>query len=320
LIINIEPFNTKDESIWDKFCDESYQATFLHTRRYLSYHGARFIDQSVIIEQKGRWLGLLPAAQSPQDPTCIVTHPGITYGGVIHQGELQGALMITAIETIKRYFARLGYITLQYKSVPTFYHQVPAQDDLYALFRLGARRYRCDLGSAIDLQNRQPISQRRKRSLIRAIKSGIAVVNDIKNLPELWEVLEANLAKKHATHPVHTINEMVVLTKLFPSNIFCICGILNSTVVSGLVLFFTKTTCHAQYIGASQDGYDVSALDAVFDYAIKFAIDGGKRWFNFGISTESNGSLLNDGLYRFKTEFGGGGVAHEFFELDLREC
>jgi hypothetical protein len=39
-----------------------------------------------------------------------------------------------------------------------------------------------------------------------------------------------------------------------------------------------------------------------------------------GISTEQQGTVLNDGLYRFKSEFGGGGVVHEFFEIDLREA
>ena len=44
----------------------------------------------------------------------------------------------------------------------------------------------------------------------------------------------------------------------------------------------------------------------------------GKRYFDFGISTENQGHALNEGLNRFKNEFGAGGVAHEFYEWDLR--
>jgi lipid II:glycine glycyltransferase (peptidoglycan interpeptide bridge formation enzyme) len=61
----------------------------------------------------------------------------------------------------------------------------------------------------------------------------------------------------------------------------------------------------------------VSALDAVFDGAIIDANRAGVRYFDFGTSNEDEGAVLNEGLYRFKAEFGGGGVAHEFFELDL---
>ena len=38
---------------------------------------------------------------------------------------------------------------------------------------------------------------------------------------------------------------------------------------------------------------------------------------DFGISTEDGGAVLNEGLVCFKEEFGGGGVVHEVFTLDL---
>jgi lipid II:glycine glycyltransferase (peptidoglycan interpeptide bridge formation enzyme) len=62
----------------------------------------------------------------------------------------------------------------------------------------------------------------------------------------------------------------------------------------------------------------MSALDAVIEHCIEQAMRDAKRWFDFGISTESQGLVLNEGLYRFKSEFGGGGTVHEFFEIDLR--
>ena len=38
---------------------------------------------------------------------------------------------------------------------------------------------------------------------------------------------------------------------------------------------------------------------------------------DFGTSNENSGMYLNDGLYKYKTEFGGGGVVHEYFEFCL---
>ena len=315
---SVHPFRPNDAEAWDDFCAGSLQATLLHTRRFLSYHGERFADQSLIVQEDGKWVGLFPAARSPVAATHVVSHPGITYGGVIHQGGLKGERMVVALAAICRSYAAQACTRLTYKAVPTFYHQAPAQDDLYALFRLGARRTRCDLSSLIDLQHRLPVSERRRRSLKKAIRAKVAIVAGIPHLADLWEVLTDNLARKHDTRPVHSLAEIALLAERFPDHIRCICGTVGGRVVAGTVLFMTPTTYHTQYIAASETGHEVSALDLVFEHCMAAAQQNGKRWFDFGISTEQGGSVLNDGLYRFKSEFGAGGAVHEFFELDLQ--
>jgi len=317
--INVRSFGMDDADTWDAFCQEAFQATLLHTRRFLSYHGDRFVDRSLIVEEDGRWLGVFPAALSPNESTHIVSHPGITYGGILHRGGLKGQQMVATLEAVGRYYAAQGCTKLIYKAVPTFYHRVPAQDDLYALFRLGAQRIRCDISSTIDLQNRQPVSQRRKRSLKKAIKNGVSIVEGNQHLAALWGVLADNLASKHGVKPVHTLADITLLAERFPVNIRCVCGMVNDVVVAGTLMFITATTFHAQYIAASEAGYDVSALDAIFEHCIDAAHRDDRRWFDFGISTENGGLILNNGLHSFKSEFGGGGAVHDFFELDLRK-
>jgi len=316
----LRSFELCDAEEWDAFCAAAHQATFLHTRRFLSYHGSRFQDRSLIIEEEERWVGIFPAALHPSDNLCVMSHPGITYGGLLHTGGLRGERMILALSAIQRHYAALGHVKLIYKAVPSFYHQAPAQDDLYALFRLSALRTRCDLSSTIDLQRRLPVSERRRRSLKKALKAGIEIREGCESLPALWQVVTNNLARKHGSSPVHTLAEMSLLIERFPDCIRCVCGVLNDTVVAGVLLFSTPFVSHAQYIASSEVGYETSALDAVFEHCMATAIKEGKRWFDFGISTENAGMLLNDSLYHFKSEFGGGGFVHEFYELDLRGC
>lgn len=315
--LNVRLYSPNDADIWDDFCKDSLQATLLHTRRFLSYHGERFADRSLIIEEDGKWLGLFPAALNPSDNTCVVSHPGVTYGGVLHQGGLRGERMINALAEISRYYRTHGCERLIYKAVPTFYHRAPAQDDLYALFRLGALCTRSDLSSTIDLQHRLSVSERRRRSLKKANKAGVEIVEGGQHFSALWGVLADNLASKHGVKPVHTLEEIMLLAERFPANIRCICGQLNEQIVAGVVLFITPTTHHAQYIASSDKGYEVSALDLIFEHNIETAKREEKCWFDFGISSENQGKMLNDGLYRFKSEFGGGGTVHEFYELGL---
>ena len=89
-------------------------------------------------------------------------------------------------------------------------------------------------------------------------------------------------------------------------------------MVAGVVLFTSPRVVHAQYIAAEEAGRATGALDAVFEHCLTAAAAAGARYFDFGISTVSEGRELNAGLYRFKTEFGGGGVVHQFFEVDCQ--
>lgn len=313
--LTVRQFQAGEAAAWDSFCSASFQGTFLHSRRFLSYHGERFTDRSLIIEDDGRWVGIFPAAQVEGE---IVSHPGLTYGGVLHRGGLFGSRMITTLETISQHYARQGFTRLVYKAVPLFYHRVAAQDDLYALHRLGAVRRRCLLSSTIDLRNRRAVTERRRRGVRRAVRAGLAFVEGQEWLRPFWTILAANLGLRHQARPVHSIEEIEDLAARFPAEISCLCAIWESQVVAGTLLFRSETTVHAQYIAASEDGFRLSALDALFEQAISTASSGLWRWFDFGTSNEQGGQVLNDGLYTFKTEFGGGGTVYETFELDLK--
>ncbi len=314
--IELVPYASANEEAWDVFCADAANATILHTRRFLSYHGQRFKDLSLLIVDAGKLVGLFPAAQSLSDSALVVSHPGITYGGVVHQGKLGGTRMIEVFKAIAEQYAKLGYRHLQYKPLPFIYSTTPAQDDLYALFRLGAQRVRCDLSCSIDLSARRPLSERRRRGLKKA-RSAVTLSREPNLIGELWRVIAQNLERKHHARPVHSLEELDMLRERFPQEIVVRCALKDGVVEAGVILFNAARVWHAQYIAASEAAYEMSALDAVFEATILEAQEVGARYFDFGTSNEDGGKVLNDGLYRFKSEFGGGGVAHEFFELAL---
>jgi Acetyltransferase (GNAT) domain len=293
-------------------------ATFLHSRRFLGYHGDRFDDRSLLVrDEVSRLVAVLPAAVDPGDESRIVSHPGITYGGVVHRGTLVGAAMLRTLAAICDVYARDGFSAVRYKAVPGIYHRIPSGDDVYTLLQLGARLYRADLSCAIDLEARGTRSERRRRGLRRAARRGVEVVADPDRLDELWTVLEENLARRHGVRPAHSADEMRLLLSLCPSSIEIVIGLLDGSVVAGVVLFETGRVVHTQYIASSDAGREAAALDAVLEHCIERAQESGARFFDFGISTEDEGRVLNADLHKFKSEFGGGGVVHEFYELAL---
>jgi hypothetical protein len=302
-VIEARAFSEADAPAWDAFCAASHTATLLHTRRFLSYHGTRFADRSLVLEADGRWLGLLPAALDPAEPRRVVSHPGITYGGLVHHGALRGERAIEALQAAAAHYAAQGLRQLQYKAVPYIYQAAPAQDDLYALGRMGARRVRCDLSSAIELAHPLPVSERRRRTLKKAQRAGLRRA--------------CGIAQAGAIQPVHSLAEITLLAERFPQQIEFHAAWSGEAVLAGLVLFHAGPAVHVQYSAASPAGQECGALDLLLDAAIADARARGARHFAFGVSTEDAGRRLNDGLHRFKCEFGAGGVVHEFHEIDL---
>lgn len=314
----VRPYRETDAAAWDAWVESSANGTFLHSRRFMSYHGNRFADASLVIEQDGQLLGLLPAAVDPADARRIVSHPGLSFGAIVSDGTLRGARMIEALDLVIRHYRERGHDLLHYKAIPHFYQRRPAADDLYALHRIGAQRCRCDLAATIDLDQRGASSLRRRRSLGRAGRAAVAVQTGVAGLPRLWPVLEENLARQHGTKPTHSLDEIQRLSSLFPENIECMTGVLDGHVEAGLVLFENPPVLHCQYLASSEHGRAASALDLVIEAAIARGLDRGLRWFDFGISTEQAGQHLNEGLYEYKASYGAGGTLHEFYDIDLR--
>lgn len=316
--LRARPYTPDDEQSWDDLVAGSWNGTFLHTRRYLSCVDDAVADASLVVEDaRGRLVGVLPAGVHATDQTMIESHPAVAYGGVVHRGDLTGPRMVAALEAIVDRYYHDGWRTLRYKAVPHVYHRMPADDDLYALYRLRASRSRCDVASVVDLSERLPPSSRRARSLRKAQRAGIEVTRGAEYVDALWSVISERLADKFDAEPLHDAEALARLQTLFQNGVQCVVGLLDRSVVAGVVLFRTGRVDHAQYIAADDRGYRTSALDAVLFACLDDCGQSGARYFSFGNSTVYGGRVFNEGLFSYKSGFGAGAVVHECYDLRL---
>jgi hypothetical protein len=317
-VLTASVYRQDEEAEWEELVSRSPMATLLHTRAFLGYHRARLIDASVVLrDEKEAICGVMPAAVLPGEPLHVGSHPGATFGGVIHAGALSGGMMLETFAAIASHYLERGFERLHYAPVPFIYHRRPSADDLYALFRIGATRARCDLSCAVDLELGPHLSSRRRRGLSKARREGVEVEEGPELIGELWPVIEANLRGRHGARPVHTEVELRELMERIRDGIHVVVARHDGAPVAGVVLFDGPRVSHAQYIASLEAGNRIGALDAVFDHCMRRAAALGARFFDFGTSNRENGLVLNDGLYDFKAQFGGGGVAYEGYELDL---
>ena len=119
--------------------------------------------------------------------------------------------------------------------------------------------------------------------------------------------------------PVHSYDEMRLLMSRFPDEIKLFVTVSGSRVLAGVWMFVTGEVAHTQYIAVSDEGKHLGAGDLLIDQLISQEYSG-KPWFDFGISTEDNGRILNDGLIFEKEGFGARSVCYDTYELDLPEA
>jgi hypothetical protein len=318
----VDWYRAADESAWDAFVARTATGNFLHTRRFLSYHGLRYTDRSLVFrDARGALSGVLPAAVSPDDAEVVISHPGATYGGLLLSDREHGLDTFEMLASASAFWAAAGLKRLLYKSVPPHLHRGWQQLDLYALWRLGAHLVRRDLWNVIDLTLPRMPDEARRRRLRRARAAGVRVVKGGSEAAyrAFHGVLTECLQRRHGTKPVHSLAELILLQSLFPEHIALWLALDEAgACIAGEWIFDFGQAWHGQYGVATEAGRQQSAQDVLLESILQEAAGRGVRHFSFGTSTQDGGLVFNEGLFRYKASFGPGCVAHDFYELELK--
>lgn len=311
----IQPYEASDAERWDAFVGNSKNGTFLLQRNFMEYHSDRFVDASTIVtNSQGKLVALFPANL---DGSALASHGGLTYGGMISDQSMSAPVAIDIFAVWFSYWKSRGVSEIIYKSVPPFYHAMPADEDRYALFYHGAALHRCDVTSVVDLKNPAPVQERRQRGARKAQKAGL-IVRESDDLGAFHDVVLNNLMARHQRRPVHTPQELQLLQSRFPENIRLFAVYSGDLLLAGTLLFCCGQAIHAQYIASREEAREQGALDLLFLTLIDM-FRGSARYFDFGNSNEQEGRYLNRGLCEFKEGFGARSIVQDFFRIDLSE-
>ena len=257
-------------------------------------------------------IGLLPA--TAQDGV-LSSHAGLTFGGVISDRSMKVELMMELFAAMCAALRQRGLREIIYKPVPHIYHQLPAEEDLYALFRCDARLIRRDVSATIARAARLPFSKGRAWALKQAGKHGLTVEQS-KDFSAFMAIEEALLRTRHDATPTHSAAELELLASRFPDNIKLFAARRDGKMLAGVVIYETARVAHTQYIGAGEEGRKTGALDLIFQYLIndRYAA---REYFDFGISNEDEGRYLNAGLIQNKESYGARAVVFDRYSIDL---
>jgi len=309
--IELVRYSIELKSTWDALVDKAKNATFLHYRDYVDYHADRFVDHSILIFKSGKVIAAFPC-NVVEDK--VYSHGGLTYGGLLYGKDVHAATVLEIFEGLGNYFRENGKRKILYKVVPQIFHTYPADEDLYALTRVGASLVRRDLSSVIELAHRPKLSDSRKSTARKAEKAG-AVAVELNDFHEFHALL-AQVLSKFGAAPVHSVGELELLKARFPERIRLFGTLIDGRLYAACLVYDCGHVVHTQYLASSDEGRQIGALDYLLLNLIeKYFSD--KKFLSFGISTEQQGRFLNTGLIAQKEGFGGRGIVHDFYEWIL---
>lgn len=312
--LRLEPYRPERRGKWNALVRTSKNGTFLFHRDFMEYHADRFEDASLLaVEGADNVVALLPAALDRRaDGPWLSSHPGLTYGGWITDPRMTAPVMLRLFERLRDHAAAQGLKGLRYKAMPSCYHRLPAEEDLYALFVNDARLVRQDAGSVIDLAAAPAWSKGRRQSLAKGQAAGVTVAES-GDLPAFMDLLAEVLAA-HGAKPVHTVEELQRLHAAFPDAIRLFAAVREGRALAYVLAFDTGQTVHTQYMASGAEGRELGGLEAIVHHLQHVAYPD-RRYLSFGISTEADGRVLNHGLIGQKEMFGARTVVSPVYEL-----
>jgi hypothetical protein len=243
------------------------------------------------------------------------SHAGLTFGGIVSDRKMKIELMLELFNSLMTYLSQHRIETLVYKAIPHIYQVVPAEEDLYALFRHDGKLIRRDVSSAILLDEPLPFRKGRRWSIKQGKKKGLAI-KQTNDFEAFMSIEEEVLRSKYNVKPTHTASEMKSLAQKFPDNIKLFAAYKDETMLAGVVIYESKPVVHTQYIASSNTGKKMGATELLLDSLIT-QYSSGKKYFDFGISTEKGGAYLNRGLAAYKEGFGARTIAYDVYQVDV---
>ncbi|EKA8495043.1 GNAT family N-acetyltransferase, partial [Campylobacter coli] len=297
-MIYIKNHTKETQDIWNNFNKDAKNGLFMFDRNYMDYHSDRFMDNSLMFYEDEKLIALLPCNVVEN---ILYSHQGLTFGGFIVDENMKQGKMLECFEVLKEYMKENNFKKLIYKSIPYIYHKIPAQEDLYALFRNKAELFRVDCSTTIDLQNVLKMSDLRKRCIKKAQKNKVEITSS-EDFNIFLILLNSVLQKQHGVNAVHSVEELKLLYSRFPQNIKLFVAKFNGEIIAATLVFIYENLVHTQYLAANEKAREIGALDLLIKTLMdEFAKS--KKYFDFGISTENGGEFLNHGLISQKEGF-----------------
>ena len=325
-MITVEHYDPRQSGEWDAFIAGARNATLLHRRAFFNHNPANALDDaSLLFRKRGSVVGALPASlvAGAQGPV-LVSHARATYGGFVVGPDVGIEESMQMVQLAIDDARASGAVEVIVRNPFRIFHLAPSDETDYAMWRFGFRIRSRELEVAIPLAALDPslilesFESKARNQTRKALREGVEVAES-DDFEGFWRILEENLTNRHGTRPTHTLAEILRLRELLGAeNVLLFAARREGELLAGaVVLRASARAVHTQYIASRHDRAALCPVNALILALVAWAKAGGYAYLNLGMSTESGGTVVNTGLFRFKESFGGRSVLRETMALSL---
>lgn len=313
-VFQIVQYAPEKKHLWNSFVHKAKNANFQHLREYIEYHGERYTDHSLLFMKGNNVVGLFPANVKNN---IFYSHNGITFGGLLINSHIKQKEVLQMFAALINYVRSRSFEAIVIRLQPHIYNRYFSEEISYALFKNNAVISARAISSVISLQKVLPYSKGRKWSLKKAIKHDITMVEST-NYDAFMELEKTLLKNKYGAVPVHSANELQLLSSIYPDKIKLYTVNFKDEMIGGVIIFLMGNVAKCQYICSNYLCKELNALDYLLTELIK-KFKHELQFFDFGHSTLKGGQYLETNLIQNKESYGARGVCYDTYTISLRD-
>lgn len=314
----IQPYQESMAEKWDSFVmQHAMNGTFLHTRRFLSYHPqGRFEDASLMAYNNQELCAVIPAAaQTVDGKRMLRSHPGSTFGGIVAGPEmLRAPRLVELVQTVDEHARGRGFEACEMKLTSDLFSTLPTDALQYALYHAGYTD-ETEIAAYLPVAGKThgelvaDYSFNKRYDLKKCEKAGLSArrLHTREQLETFYELLCLNLRKFDA-RPVHTLRELLEFHEERLRDETRFIGVYepDGRMVAGACLFWFAQAgvLHTQYLASAPDVKKYVPSAYLYDSVIRAGLEEGAAAVSFGTSTHDRGRVLNTGLIQNKEGYG----------------
>lgn len=314
-MFRIECYNDSYETQWDLFVmKNSRNGTIYHSRKFLKYHGNKFIDSSILLFLETKLVCVLPVCQ---DGSLFFSHKGSTYGGpVLHKEIYNSKYLPLLIEQIFSFYDH----KIQFRISNSIYHDESDSLLIYLLSQYCQINLELSWYITTEQNFLEKIKNKRTKQYIQNLSKDPLFLcyetTDPKDYVDFYDILKKNLEQKYHTSPTHTLKEFMWMKEnLTPFQALFIAK-KKDTIYGGVFVIKANYRCwYTFYISRNIDVPTNHSISLIMMKIQKNAKEQGVSHVDFGICTENQGHLFNKGLSEYKENSLGGIPSYRFLFL-----
>jgi hypothetical protein len=330
-MIEILKYSHNMNTQWDQFISDSFNGTIFHKRKFLAYHIDRvFDDCSLIFKKRDKIIAVLPAAIINNKQKIFFSHPGASFGGVIHKNlSFNDCTMV--LDLINEFFVKNNFDSIFMVQTPTIYNTHNQNEIVDYTLKFGNYKNIENYISNIlliehDVKN-QLIKIAKNKNRTIGFYDGLIQEYDLQfrwvdDFDDFYPILIEN-KKKHDSKPTHSKKELEALKAAFPNDVLQLMLYYKNIPIGGMTIFKANTKGAILFYSMLNYEYNkMQPIPLLMHYIIQWAKANDLVFIDYGIShmpQAENPLAPSKSLIKFKEEFGCFGIIRNAYNKIINE-